>query len=74
MALLVNNQETVTTLHFHVASLNATAAATTATRQPVVAADAASRLSNPPPGYSVTDLWKSDAIPGTSMVLMRSCS
>jgi hypothetical protein len=71
VALLVNNQETVTTLHFHVASLNATSAAT---RQPVVAVDAASRLFNPPPGYSVTDLWKGDAIPGTSMVLMRSCS
>ena len=64
VALLVNNQETATTLHFHVANLNATAAVTAA-RQPAVAAAADSgRLSNPSPDYSVTDLWKGTALPG----------
>ena len=72
VALLVNNQPTATTLRFHVANLTATAAVIAA-GQPAVAEDG-SRLSNPPQDYTVTDLWKGDAIPGTSMVLMRSCS
>ena len=62
VALLVNNQETATTLHFHVANPSATAAVTAA-RQPAVAADGG-RLSNPPQDYTVTDLWKGATLPG----------